>query len=354
GNNQRLEHLGDTLLKFHFPYHHEGHLSILRNTMANKYTQGQVVRDLGLTEFIIEDTPGRTVALLSLDADSKIFADVLESFVGAVFVDKDLTWVERLCQVCFFPRLVEFILTQEWNDPKSKLQQCCLTLRDRTASRNWPATCWTAAPGAATIAAFESRSIFANVKLGEGSGKSRKNQDSFPVLQFHQQVIEQRYSPSLRASMLARSNDNDAALVTAFTMWTVTRRSIRRPTEATWTMSERPAFDDEEEAADADKDCSVDGVGDTNNGGYRLSATNATLRLVRKRKLNSTQDDDGDDDEDAGNGKGRQPHRHSAAGLVQGQAVTPACCCPCLAELFNKILRWDLVLLFQLLDLTGT
>jgi hypothetical protein len=33
------------------------------------------------------------------------------------------------CQVCFFPRLQQFILTQEWNDPKSKLQQCCLTLR---------------------------------------------------------------------------------------------------------------------------------------------------------------------------------------------------------------------------------
>uniref|UniRef100_A0A1I8F1S1 RNase III domain-containing protein n=1 Tax=Macrostomum lignano TaxID=282301 RepID=A0A1I8F1S1_9PLAT len=225
GNNQRLEHLGDTLLKFvttdylfkHFPYHHEGHLSILPEHMANN---GQVCRDLGLTEFIIEDTPAAPSALLSLDADSKIFADVLESFVGAVFVDKDLTWVERLCQVCFFPRLVEFILTQEWNDPKSKLQQCCLTLRDRpTASRNWPATCWTAAPVAATIAAFESRLR----QVGEGGADERRknalqqNQDSFPVLQFHQQVIEQRYSPSLRASMLAKVYDNDAALVTAFT-----------------------------------------------------------------------------------------------------------------------------------------
>lgn len=31
--------------------------------------------------------------------------------------------------MCFFPRLNHFILNQEWNDPKSKLQQCCLTLR---------------------------------------------------------------------------------------------------------------------------------------------------------------------------------------------------------------------------------
>lgn len=30
----------------------------------------------------------------------------------------------RLCSV-----LQEFILNQDWNDPKSQLQQCCLTLR---------------------------------------------------------------------------------------------------------------------------------------------------------------------------------------------------------------------------------
>lgn len=44
-------------------------------------------------------------------------------------MDQDLCVVESFCRVCFFPRLVEFILTQDWNDPKSRLQQCCLTLR---------------------------------------------------------------------------------------------------------------------------------------------------------------------------------------------------------------------------------
>lgn len=33
------------------------------------------------------------------------------------------------CQVTLFPRLQDFIMNQDWNDPKSKLQQCCLTLR---------------------------------------------------------------------------------------------------------------------------------------------------------------------------------------------------------------------------------
>ena len=56
-------------------------------------------------------------------------ADLLEAFLGALYVDKDLYWCQVFANVCFFPRLQQFILNQDWNDPKSKLQQCCLTLR---------------------------------------------------------------------------------------------------------------------------------------------------------------------------------------------------------------------------------
>ena len=56
-------------------------------------------------------------------------ADLLEAFLGALYVDKGLQYCQTFCQVCFFPRLQDFILRQDWNDPKSKLQQCCLTLR---------------------------------------------------------------------------------------------------------------------------------------------------------------------------------------------------------------------------------
>ena len=56
-------------------------------------------------------------------------ADLLEAFLGALYVDQDLEYCQVFAQVCFFPRLQQFILNQDWNDPKSKLQQCCLTLR---------------------------------------------------------------------------------------------------------------------------------------------------------------------------------------------------------------------------------
>ena len=56
-------------------------------------------------------------------------ADLLEALIGAIYVDKDLSYCTKFAEVCFFPRLTQFIVNQEWNDPKSKLQQCCLTLR---------------------------------------------------------------------------------------------------------------------------------------------------------------------------------------------------------------------------------
>ena len=53
----------------------------------------------------------------------------MEAFIGALYVDKGIDYCRRFCEVCFFPRLEHFIMNQDWNDPKSKLQQCCLTLR---------------------------------------------------------------------------------------------------------------------------------------------------------------------------------------------------------------------------------
>jgi len=130
GSNQRLEFLGDTVLQLvtsdylyrHFPEHHEGHLSLLRSSVVNNRTQATVCDDLGITEFASFANPKH-------ELKTKDRADLLEAFIGALYVDKDLVYCRKFAEVCFFPRLRDFILNQEWNDPKSKLQQCCLTLR---------------------------------------------------------------------------------------------------------------------------------------------------------------------------------------------------------------------------------
>ena len=134
GSNQRMEFLGDTVLQLlaseylykFFPEHHEGHLSLLRSSLVNNKTQAVVCDDLGLADLASYNFPKGELKL-------KDRADLLEAFLGALFVDKGLLYCRTFCQVCFFPRLKDFIMSQEWNDPKSKLQQCCLTLRSSNA-----------------------------------------------------------------------------------------------------------------------------------------------------------------------------------------------------------------------------
>lgn len=78
--------------------------------------------DLGLSNFGMFFNPKKELKM-------KDRADLLEAFIGALYVDKDLEFCAAFAKVCFFPRLFHFIYHQSWNDPKSKLQQCCLTLR---------------------------------------------------------------------------------------------------------------------------------------------------------------------------------------------------------------------------------
>ena len=125
-----MEFLGDTVLQLvssdylykHFPEHHEGHLSLLRSSIVNNKTQAVVCDDIGIPLFANYANPKH-------ELKTKDRADLLESLLGALYVDKDLEYCKKFAEVCFFPRLTDFIINQEWNDPKSKLQQCCLTLR---------------------------------------------------------------------------------------------------------------------------------------------------------------------------------------------------------------------------------
>ena len=113
GSNQRMEFLGDTDLQLitseflykHFPDHHEGHLSLLRSSLVNNRTQSVVCDDLGMMKYALFNTPKAEVKI-------KDKADLLEAFLGALYVDKDLTYCQVFANVCFFPRLQQFILNQ--------------------------------------------------------------------------------------------------------------------------------------------------------------------------------------------------------------------------------------------------
>uniref|UniRef100_A0A8C9REX3 Ribonuclease 3 n=1 Tax=Scleropages formosus TaxID=113540 RepID=A0A8C9REX3_SCLFO len=205
GHNQRMEFLGDSIMQLvateylfiHFPDHHEGHLTLLRSSLVNNRTQAKVAEELGMQEFAItNDKTKRPVALRT-----KTLADLLESFIAALYIDKDLEYVHTFMNVCFFPRLKEFILNQDWNDPKSQLQQCCLTLRTEGKEPDIPLykTLQTVGPSHArtyTVAVY-----FKGERIGYLGGDTEGDATisyNFPQMAHQKRFIERKYRQELR------------------------------------------------------------------------------------------------------------------------------------------------------------
>ncbi|XP_076346956.1 ribonuclease 3 drosha [Tachypleus tridentatus] len=206
GSNQRLEFLGDTVLQLvaseylykYFPEHHEGHLSLLRSSLVNNRTQSVVCDDLGMVEFAIYPYPKG-------ELKTKDRADLLEAFLGALYVDKGLKYCRYFCQVCFFPRLQDFIMNQDWNDPKSKLQQCCLTLRSMDGGEpDIPVYKVVECKGPTNTRVYTVAVYFRGQRLATGTGHSiqqaemaaahnalKASKNLFPQLSHQRRVIEQ-------------------------------------------------------------------------------------------------------------------------------------------------------------------
>lgn len=211
GHNQRLEFLGDTVLQLvsseylfkHFPDHHEGHLSLLRSSLVNNRTQSIVSDDLGMSEHIIHaETRGE-----NLEMKTKEKADLLEAFIGGLYVDKGLAYCRVFCQVCFFPRLQDFIKNQVWNDPKSQLQQCCLTLRDLDGGEpDIPVYKMIESIGPTNTRRYKVAVYFKGERLATGTGHSiqqaemaaacnslKERAELFPILAHQKRFLERKY-----------------------------------------------------------------------------------------------------------------------------------------------------------------
>ncbi|KRX16765.1 Ribonuclease 3, partial [Trichinella nelsoni] len=142
GHNQRLEFLGDSVLQLvtteylykHFPDHQEGHLSLLRSSLVNNRTQAVICDDLEIPNFILQ--PPAFLRNEPQELRMKDKADLVEAFLGALFVDHSLDYCAAFVRHCFLPRLKQFIEEQRWCDPKSQLQQCCLALRNPSGAQS--------------------------------------------------------------------------------------------------------------------------------------------------------------------------------------------------------------------------
>ncbi|XP_052742115.1 ribonuclease 3 [Bicyclus anynana] len=223
GSNQRLEFLGDTVLQLvvsdrlyrHFPDHHEGHLSLLRSSLVNNRTQSMVCDDLNMSEYAIYNNPK------AKPTTKKHKADLLEAFLGALYIDKSLEYCQTFCNACLFPRLQEFIMSQGWNDPKSKLQQCCLTLRSMEGGEpDIPVYKVIECLGPTNTRVYTVGVYFRGSRLAASRGHSIQEAEMnaaeealscanelFPLLDHHKRVIANRMRKQKKSQLIREGRD---------------------------------------------------------------------------------------------------------------------------------------------------
>ena len=96
-NNERLEYLGDAILGAivanylfkKYPYKGEGFLTDMRSKMVNRQQLNEIAIKMGLDRLAVYNKSDRTLK------SSQIFGNILESIIGAIYLDKGYSVTER-------------------------------------------------------------------------------------------------------------------------------------------------------------------------------------------------------------------------------------------------------------------
>ena len=135
----------------------------------------------------------------------KQLADLFESFIAAIYIDSNsFEHCRGVFETCFYPRLKEFIVQQSWNDPKSCLQQCCLTLREEGQEPSVPRYRVLDRGGPTHQSEYEVAVFFKNQEIGKATGKSIQDAEMkaakqalndyyFPQREWQKQYVGKKY-----------------------------------------------------------------------------------------------------------------------------------------------------------------
>lgn len=127
-NYERLEFLGDSLLGFiianalfeRHPDLDEGSLSRLRASLVNGRTLADIARELKLGQCLLLGAGELKSGGFKRDS---ILSDVVESLIGAIFLDSDLQQCEECVLKLFESRFQQLPEATELKDPKTRLQE---------------------------------------------------------------------------------------------------------------------------------------------------------------------------------------------------------------------------------------
>lgn len=127
GHNERLEFLGDAVLELvvtEYLYHKftnkpEGELTALRSALVKKETLKQIADELKLYQYL-KLSKGEAK---SVNNQITILANVVESLVGAIFLDGGIKPAKEFLSAHLLPKLDVIVANQDYLDAKSQFQE---------------------------------------------------------------------------------------------------------------------------------------------------------------------------------------------------------------------------------------
>ncbi len=172
-SNERLEYLGDAVLELatseflytNYPDFQEGMLTSLRASLVKTTTLAQVAKEIGLDSFLLmsrgEAETGRN--------NQSTLANVMEAFLGAIYLDQGIPAVDRLLLTYLFPKIKVILAKSAYKDNKSTLQE--IAQRDLKTTPTYELQ---TAIGPDHDKIFTMQVVIGNKKYGVGKGKSKQ------------------------------------------------------------------------------------------------------------------------------------------------------------------------------------
>lgn len=172
-DNERLEFLGDAVLELSvskylfemFPHMSEGELTKLRASIVCEPSLVIFANELNFGHYVLL---GKGEELTGGRERPALLADVFESFIGALYLDQDLTVVVEFLKRIVYPK-VEIGAFSHVMDFKSQLQEIIQQTNNGLLHYEIVDE-----KGPAHNRTFESRVLLNEQELGVGKGKSKK------------------------------------------------------------------------------------------------------------------------------------------------------------------------------------
>jgi len=128
-NNERLEFLGDSVLKFLISENlfqgkadPEGKMTIMRTEIENNHTLASIARELNIKPHLFLS---KGEQLANSKNSRSYLANSLEAIIGAIYLDQNIDKTRDFVEKKILQELLRILLTEDIRNPITPLQEIC-------------------------------------------------------------------------------------------------------------------------------------------------------------------------------------------------------------------------------------